>query len=89
MFQVVVRGVFVVLAYFWCILCRLVRGGELPEKFQDLLQAVLRDDLEVEPQYYITSVRTFEEAGVPSEDTGLVVNMSDGSEYQIIIVRSR
>jgi hypothetical protein len=63
----------------------------LPERrFQELLQAILRDDLEVEPHYYITSVRTFEEAGVPTEDTrGLVVTMSDGSEFQITIVRSR
>jgi hypothetical protein len=61
----------------------------LPEKFQNLLQTILHDDLEVEPQYYIKSVRTFEEAGVPSEDKGLVVTMSDGSEYQIIIVKSR
>jgi hypothetical protein len=71
-------------------LCGSERGGELPEKrFQELLQAILRDDLEVEPRYYITSVRTFEEAGVPSEDKGLVVTMSDGSEFQITIVRSR
>ncbi len=62
----------------------------MPERrFQELLQAILRDDLEVEPRYYITSVRTFEEAGVPSEDKGLVVTMSDGSEFQITIVRSR
>ncbi len=62
----------------------------MPEKrFQDLLQTILRDDLEVEPRYYITSVRTFEEAGVPSEDKGLVVTMSDGSEFRITIVRSR
>jgi hypothetical protein len=62
----------------------------LPEKkFQDLLQTILRDDLEVEPRYYITSVQTFEEAGVPSEDRGLVVTMSDGSEYQLTIVKSR
>ncbi len=62
----------------------------MPEKkFQDLLQAILRDDLEVEPQYYISSVRTFEEAGVSTEDRGLVVTMSDGSEYQLKIVRSQ
>ncbi len=62
----------------------------MPEKkFQDLLQTILRDDLEVEPRYYITSVQTFEEAGVPSEDRGLVVTMSDGSEYQLTIVKSR
>jgi hypothetical protein len=71
-------------------LCGSERGGELPEKrFQDLLQAILRDDLEVEPRYYITSVRTFEEAGVPTEDRGLVVKMSDGSEYRVTIVKSQ
>jgi hypothetical protein len=62
----------------------------VPEKkLQHLLQAILRDDLAVESPYYITSVRTFEEAGVPSEDRGLVVTMADGSEYQIMIVRSQ
>ena len=62
----------------------------MPEKkLQDLLQAILRDDLEVEPSYYIAKVRTFEEAGVPIEDRGLVVTMADGSEYQITIVESR
>ncbi len=62
----------------------------MPEKkLQDLLQVILRDDLVVEPQYYITDVRTFEEAGVPSEERGLVVTMSDGSEFEITIVRRR
>ncbi len=62
----------------------------MPERrFQELLQAILRDDLEVEPRYYITSVRTFEEAGVPTEDRGLVVTMSDGSEYRVTIVKSQ
>ncbi len=62
----------------------------MPEKkLQDLLQTILRDDLEVEPRYYITSVRTFEEAGAPTEDRGLLVAMSDGSEYRITIVKSR
>ena len=62
----------------------------MPEKkLQDLLQTILRDDLEVEPPYYIASVRTFEEAGVLSEDRGLVVTMADGSEFRITIVRSR
>ena len=40
-----------------------------------------------EPQYYITDVRSLEEAGVPSEERGLVVTMSDGSEFQITIAR--
>lgn len=56
---------------------------------QDLLQAILRDDLEVEPRDYITSVRTFEEADAPTEDRGLLVALSNGSEYQITIVKSR
>ena len=53
----------------------------LDKKLQDLLQVILRDDLEVEPQYYITDVRSFEEAGVPSEERDLVVTMSDSSEF--------
>ena len=61
----------------------------MPEKFQNLLQTILHDDLEVEPRYYITNVQTFEEAGVPSEERGLIVTMSDGSEYQITIVKRR
>ena len=66
------------------------RGVKLPEKkFQDLLQAILRDDLAAEPSYYITRVQTFEEAGVPTEDVGLVVTMSNGSEYQVTIAENR
>jgi hypothetical protein len=66
------------------------RGRKLPEKkLQDLLQAILRDDLEVEPSYYIAKVRTFEQAGVTTEERGLVVTMSDGSEYRVTIVKSQ
>jgi hypothetical protein len=62
----------------------------LPEKkFQDLLQAILRDDLAAEPSYYITRVQTFEEAGVPAKDRGLVITMSDGSVYRVTISESR
>ena len=62
----------------------------MPKKtLQDLLQAILRDDLEVEPSYYIAKVRTFEEAGVPTEERGLVVTMSDGSEHQVTIAKSQ
>jgi hypothetical protein len=37
----------------------------------------------------IIRVQIFEEAGVPTEDRGLVVTMADGSEYRIVIVESR
>lgn len=62
----------------------------MPEKkFQDLLQAILRDDLAAEPSYYIARVQTFEEAGLPTKDRGLMITMSDGSEYQVTIAESR
>ena len=62
----------------------------MPErKFEKLLQVILRDDLAAEPSYYVSRVQTFEEAGVPTEDRGLVVTMVDGSEYRIAIVQGR
>ena len=36
----------------------------------------------------MTRVQTFEEARVLTEDRGLVVTMSDGSEYQVTIAAS-
>jgi len=37
----------------------------------------------------IRSIMTFEEAGLLTNDKGLVVRTSDGSEFQITIVQSR
>ena len=34
-------------------------------------------------------VRTFEDAGVMTYNKGLVISLSDGSEFQITIVQSR
>ena len=59
------------------------------QKFEKLLQGILRDDLAAESSYYRRSVEPLEEAGVATEERGLVITMSDGSEYQIKIVASR
>ena len=37
----------------------------------------------------IRSLITFADAGVLTSNSGLVVRMADGSEYQITVVRSR
>jgi len=70
------------------------RRGKVPEKkLQDLLGAGSLSDLARRSGSgtagYITSVRTFEEAGAPTEDRGLPVALSNGYEYQITIVKSR
>ena len=55
-------------------------------EFQDALAAVLDDPgdwLEVD------RVRTFEEVGMLTRDKGLVVQLRDGSEFQITIVQLR
>ena len=37
----------------------------------------------------IRSLVTFDDAGLMTSNSGLVVRMADGSEYQITVVRSR
>jgi len=37
----------------------------------------------------IESVRTFEEAGVLTDNAGFVCRLGDGSEFQVAIVQSR
>ncbi len=62
------------------------------EGFQNCLQAVLTGELEVNESFdpaAVRSVATFEEAGVLTRDAGLVVQMEDGSEFQLTIVRSK
>jgi hypothetical protein len=56
-------------------------------RFQRHLQTVLHDGFEVEPQYYVRGVQTFEEAEVSEEEAGLVVTMSDGSKYYLPIFK--
>ena len=37
----------------------------------------------------VKSVQTFREVGMLTNDTGLVVTMKDGSEFQLTVVQSR
>lgn len=37
----------------------------------------------------ISSIETYEEAGVMTSNTGIVVKLNNGSEFQITIVKSR
>lgn len=48
-----------------------------------MLSDVLSEDDE------INDVRTFEDAGVLTRDAGLIINLPDGSEFQVTIVRRR
>ncbi len=69
-------------------------------EFQDALKALLdevacmdSDDLEQFDLPHdlggVENVRTFEEAGVLTQNAGLVIETADGSEWQVTIVRSR
>lgn len=54
------------------------------------IQTGLFDLLEQEgDKFGVTSVRTFEDDGILSLNNGLVLTMSDHSEYQITINKSR
>ena len=69
-------------------------------KFQNTLKTLLDDiasmDAEDLAQFdmpqslaCIKNVRTFQEAQVLTNNAGLVIEMTDGSEFQITIVKSR
>jgi len=69
-------------------------------EFQDALKALLDeiacmdgDDLEQfdlpDDLGGIEHVRTFDEAGVLTQNAGLVIAMADRSEWQVTVVRSR
>ena len=56
------------------------------------LAAILNGECELNESFDPDGVRDavpFDEAGVLTNNAGLVVRMDDGSEYQITVVRSR
>ena len=64
------------------------------QEFEELLKALLEGEPvqfqapDVEPEYAVDRVSTFEEEGVtPASPRGLVVRIGDGSEYWITIER--
>jgi hypothetical protein len=54
---------------------------------QDLLAEII--DSSPTAESVVTRIATFAEAGVMSDNAGLVIRLADGSEFQVQIVRSR
>ena len=62
---------------------------DMVQAISDALEAAderARDDGDEET---IRSLVTFDDAGLMTSNSGLVVRIADGSEYQITVVRSR
>jgi len=60
------------------------------ETLQDGLAALIRGEADPDEICWENlSVETFEEAGVLTYNSGLVIRLPDGSEYQLTIVRSK
>ena len=55
-------------------------------EFETMLYELLQDD-EAAPE--IARVQTFEEAGLLTNNRGVVVHTADGSTFQVTIVKSR
>jgi hypothetical protein len=71
------------------LLCVVVREEESCRRRSSRISYKLScDDLAAEASYYISSVQTFEEVTVLTEDRGLVVTMSHGSEYKLLSLRA-
>jgi len=73
-----------------------VNDTELQQTFKTLLDEISymdTDDLDQfdmpEELAEIERISTFDEAGVLTQDAGLVITMKDGSEFQLTIIQSR
>jgi hypothetical protein len=56
------------------------------EEFEGALVEVLQDDAD---RWGVLDLRTFADAGVLTQNAGLVVRLDDGSEFQVTVVKSR
>lgn len=54
------------------------------ESFADYLTSIIHDNDDE-----VKGVATFEECGILTTNTGLVVRMKDGSKFQVTIVKER
>ncbi|MGH9867482.1 MAG: hypothetical protein ACREAA_04865 [Candidatus Polarisedimenticolia bacterium] len=61
---------------------------QFADALRDVLAATDGDSDDIN-QTTIRRIHTFEEVGVLSRDAGLVVTLTDGSEFQLTVVRSR
>lgn len=59
--------------------------------FADAIQGLLDGDFDTEQAFPNADLRsvTFKDAGLLTSNDGLVVTLSDGSEFQVTVVRSR
>jgi len=66
---------------------------EFEAVLKDMLDLVtdsdLMDEIDVDVPVDIRNIRTFEDSGLFTNNSGLVINMRDGSQYQLTIVKSR
>jgi hypothetical protein len=58
-------------------------------KIEDLLMEGINMMEEEYEETSVSGLRTFDEAGILTLDAGIVINMDDGSEFQITIVQSK
>jgi hypothetical protein len=60
--------------------------------YEDQVQELIRDVLDAANRegsfLEMSQVETFEEADIETPDAGLVLTMSDGSQFSLVIVRS-
>jgi hypothetical protein len=58
------------------------------QQIQDELRLMIEAVAIVEDSEWIDGVETFEEAGVMTNNKGLVIHTADGSTFQVTIVKS-
>lgn len=58
-------------------------------KLESLLRDIMEEAINEGSALDITRVRSYNETGLMTQNRGLVLRMSDGSEYQLTIVKSR
>jgi hypothetical protein len=64
-----------------------MNAPHLAELIRELLRSY--DDCGLEPALGCAGVESFVEAGVLTNNDGIVVTLGDGSEYEVTVVQSR
>lgn len=54
------------------------------DEMVELLSDIVYDEMEG-----VRNVKTFDEAGLLTRNKGIVINLTDGSEFQITIIKSK
>ncbi|MEA3338433.1 MAG: hypothetical protein U9R15_00560 [Chloroflexota bacterium] len=62
------------------------------KEVEELLQAAIECLESLDDDFdgpYVDTIRTFDEAGILSENGGLVIPFEDGSEFHVVIAKSK